>query len=71
MKVHVAFSLNVPGSFADDIIHVDSVRYRPLGSLLAKNGIDIIRHRINLNEKIFCSFYRRNKNYLSHNNILQ
>ena len=25
MKVHVAFSLNVPGYFADDIIHVDSV----------------------------------------------
>ena len=31
MKVHVVFSLNVTGSFADDIIRaVSSVRYRPL-----------------------------------------
>ena len=29
MKVHVVFSLNVIGSFADDIIHVvSSVTYR-------------------------------------------
>ena len=32
MKVQVVFSLNVTGSFADDIIHVvNSVRYRLYG----------------------------------------
>ena len=32
MNVHVVFSLNVTGSFADDIIHVvSSVRYRLYG----------------------------------------
>ena len=50
MKVHVVFSLNVTGSFADDIIHVDnSVRCHLYGKLLAKNVLEIIRHRINMN----------------------
>ena len=31
MKVQVAFSLNVPGSFIDDIIHAVSVGYRAYG----------------------------------------
>ena len=31
MKAQVAFSLNEPGSFKDDIIQVVSVRYRPYG----------------------------------------
>ena len=37
MKFHVVFSLNVTGSFADDIIRVvSSVRYRLYGYLLER-----------------------------------
>ena len=41
-------SLNVTGSFTDDIIRVvSSVRYRPLWLItLAKNVLEIIRHLI-------------------------
>ena len=48
MKVHMVVSLNVTGSFADDIIRVvSSVRYRPLWLItLAKNVLEIIRHLI-------------------------
>ena len=54
MKVHVVFSLNVNASFADDIIRlVSSVRYRLYGKLLTENVLEFIRHRININEKIF------------------
>ena len=48
MKVHVAFSLNVTGSFAHDF-------YRVVNSV-AKNVLEIIRHRINMNEKSFSLF---------------
>ena len=57
MKVHVVFSLNVTGSLADDIIRVESsATYSLYGELLAKNVLEIIRHRINMNEKIFSHF---------------
>ena len=57
MKVHLVFSLNVTGSFADDIIHVfGSVRYRLYGKLLANKVIEIIRHRIKMNEKVLSHF---------------
>ena len=47
MKVHRVFSLNLTGSFADDIIHVfSSVRYRLYGKLLANKVLEIIRYRI-------------------------
>ena len=47
MKVHLVFSLNLTGSFADDIIHVfSSVRYRLYGKLLANKILEIFRHRI-------------------------
>ena len=37
MKVHVVFSVNVTGSFADDIIRVvSSVRYRPLWLIISQ-----------------------------------
>ena len=48
MKVHVAFSLNVTGSFAHDFYRV--------ASSVAKNVLEIIRHRINMNEKNFSLF---------------
>jgi len=48
IKVHVAFSLNVTGSFAHDF-------YRVVSSV-AKNVFEIIRHRINMNEKDFSLF---------------
>ena len=71
MKVHIVFSLNVTGSFADDIIHVfGSVRYRLYGKLLANKVIEIIRQRIKMNEKVLFHFIAE-KIYLSHNNIMQ
>ena len=74
MNVHVVFSLNMTGSFADDIIHVvSSVRYRLYGLLLAttsNNVLELIRHPTNINEKIFSHFIAE-KNYLSYNNIVQ
>ena len=71
MKVHLVFSLNVTGSFADDVIHVfSSVRYRLFGKLLADKVLEIIRHRFNMNEKVLSHFIAE-KNYLSHNNIVQ
>ena len=57
MKVYLMFSLNVTVSFADDIIHVfSSVRYRLCGKLLAYKVFEIIRHRINMNEKVLSHF---------------
>ena len=57
MKVHLVFSLNVTGSFGDDIIHVfGSLRYRLCGKLLANKVIEIIRHRIKMNEKVLSHF---------------
>ena len=57
MKVHLVFSLNVTGSFADDGIHVfSSVRYRLFGKLLADKVLEIIRHRFNMNEKVLSHF---------------
>ena len=42
MKVHEVFSLNINGSFADDIIRVvSSVRYRQHGWLLAENVLEL------------------------------
>ena len=71
MKVHLVFSLNVTGSFADDIIHVfGSVKYHLYGKLLANKVIEIIRHRIKMNEKVLSHFIEE-KNYLSHNIIMQ
>ena len=48
MKVHVAFSLNVTGSFAHDFYRV--------ASSVAKNALEIIRHRIKMNENNFSLF---------------
>ena len=63
MKVHVVFSLNVTGSLADDIIRVESsARYSLYGQLLAKNVLEIIRHRINMNENFFFSHFIAEKN---------
>ena len=54
MKVHVVFSFNVTGSIADDIIRVESSGY--VWFVPAKNVLEIIRHRINMNEKISSHF---------------
>ena len=71
MKVQLVFSLNSTGSFADDIIHVfSSVRYRLYGKLLANKVLEIIRHRINMNDKVLSHFIVEKK-YLSHNNIVR
>ena len=62
--------MNVTGSFADDIIRVvSSVKYRLYDLLLANNVLELVRHRANMNEKIFAQFIAE-KNYLSHNNIV-
>ena len=61
MKVHVVFSLNVTGSFTDDIRVVSVVRHRLYGSLLAKKVPEITEHRINMNGKIFSHFIAEKK----------
>ena len=48
MKVQVTLSLTVPGSFADDIIHVVSVPQRLYGLIISQERPEIIRHRINM-----------------------
>ena len=62
MKVHVVFSLNVTGSFRDDIRVVSVVRHRLYGSLLAKKVPEIIENRINMNGKIFFLTLSQKKN---------
>ena len=57
MKLHVVFSLNVTGSFVDDIFRVvRSIRYRLYGLSLGKDVLEIISHLINMNDMIFSHF---------------
>ena len=63
-----AISLNVTGSFADDIIRVVCVRHRLYGWLLTKNVLEIIRHHINMN-KIYFFHFTPGKFIISCNNI--
>ena len=54
MKLHVVFSLNVTGSFVDDIFRVvRSIRFRLYGLSLGKDVLEIISHLINMNDMIF------------------
>ena len=67
MKLHVVFSLNVTGSFVDDIFRVvRSIRYRLYGLSLGKDVFEIISHLINMNDMIFSHFLAEKKNYLAH-----
>ena len=57
MKLHVVFSLNVTGSFVNDIFRVvRSIRYRLYGLSLGKDILEIISHLINMNDMIFSRF---------------
>ena len=57
MKLNVVFSLNVTGSFVDDIFRVvRSIRYRLCGLSLGKDVLEIISHLIN----------RETNNYFMH-----
>ena len=65
MKVHVMFSLNVTCSFADAIIYVVSgVRYLLHGKLSAKNVLEIIRHRTNINKNNFSHFIAEKNSFV-------
>ena len=57
MKLHVVFSLNVTGSFVEDIFCVvRSIRFRLYGLSLGKDVLEIISHLINMNDMIFLRF---------------
>ena len=57
MKLHVVFSLNVTGSFVEDIFCVvRSIRFHLCGLSLGKDVLEIISHLINVNDKIFSHF---------------
>ena len=62
MKLHVVFSLNVTGSFVNDIFRVvRSIRYRLYGLSLGKDVLEIISHLINMNDMIFSRFLAEKK----------
>ena len=62
MKLHVVFSLNVTGSFVDDIFRVvRSIRFRLYGLSLGKDILEIISHLINMNDMIFSHFLAEKK----------
>ena len=69
----MVFSLNVTGSFVDDIFHVvRSIRFRLYGLSLGKlDVLEIISHLINMNDMIFSHFLAEKKNYLSHKKTVQ
>ena len=57
MKLHVVFSLNVTGSFVDDIFRVVcSITFHLYGLSLGKYILEIISHLINMNDMIFSHF---------------
>ena len=67
MKLHMVFSLNVTGSFVDDIFRVvRSIRFRLFGLSLRKDVLEIISHLINMNDMIFSHFLAEKKKNLSH-----
>ena len=59
----MVFSLNVTGSFVDDIFHVvRSIRFRLYGLSLGKlDVLEIISHLINMNDMIFSHFLAEKK----------
>ena len=62
MKLHVVFSLNVTGSFVDDIFRVvRSIRFRLYGLSLGNDILEIISHLINMNDMIFSRFLAEKK----------
>ena len=62
MKLHVVFSLNVTGSFVDDIFRVvRSIRFRLYGLSFGKDILEIISHLINMNDMIFSHFLAEKK----------
>ena len=62
MKLHVVFSLNVTGSFVDDIFRVvRSIRFRLYGLSLGNDILEIISHLINMNDMIFSHFLAEKK----------
>ena len=68
MKLHMVFSLNVTGSFVNDIFRVvRSIRFRLYGLSLGKlDVLEIISHLINMNDMIFSHFLAEKKKNLSH-----
>ena len=62
MKLHLVFSLNVTGSFVNDIFCVvRSIRYHQYGISLGKDVLEIISHLINMNDMIFLHFLTEKK----------
>ena len=62
MKLHLVFSLNVTGSFVNDIFCVvRSIRYHQYGISLGKDVLEIISHLINMNDMIFLRFLAEKK----------
>ena len=63
MKLHMVFSLNVTGSFVNDIFRVvRSIRFCLYGLSLGKlDVLEIISHRINMNDMIFSHFLAEKK----------
>ena len=63
MKLHMVFSLNVTGSFVDDIFRVvRSIRFCLYGLSLGKlDVLEIISHLINMNDMIFLHFLAEKK----------
>ena len=58
----MVFSLNVTGSFVDDIFRVvHSIRFRLYGLSLGKDVLEIISHLINMNDMIFSHFLAEKK----------
>ena len=58
----MVFSLNVTGSFVDDIFRVvRSIRFRLFGLSLRKDVLEIISHLINMNDMIFSHFLAEKK----------
>ena len=62
MKLHLVFTLNVTGSFVNDIFCVvRSIRYHQYGISLGKDVLEIISHLINMNDMIFLRFLAEKK----------
>ena len=62
MTLHVVFSVNVTGSFVDDIFRVvRSIRFRLFRLSLGKDVLEIISHLINMNDMIFLHFLAEKK----------
>ena len=69
----MVFSLNVTGSFVDDIFCVvRSIRFCLYGLSLGKlDVLENISHLINMNDMIFLHFLAEKKNYLSPGALVQ